>query len=138
MSNVREVTLEWTGDGVHFRGRGTRPPSPAVDIDGDGESGPSPTQQLLLAAGACSAIDVVMILQKMRVGLEDVQVRVTGTRREEHPRRFVSLHLEFRVAGEGADETKAKRAVELSVEKYCSVIHTLAEDVTVTYDVVVV
>lgn len=138
MSNVREVTVRWRGEGLQFEARGTEPASPAIEIDGDGETGPSPMQVLLTAAGSCAAIDVVLILKKMRVDVRDVDVRVQGVRREEEPRRFVSIHLAFRVAGEGVDANRAERAVQLSVEKYCSVLSTVAEDVDVSHDVVVV
>lgn len=138
MSNVREVLLQWRGEGLEFHGHGTIPESPSVEIDSDSGSGPSPSQQLLLAAGSCAAVDVVMILQKMRVDLEKVSVRVRGTRREDYPRRFVAVHLAFEVSGTGLNRSKADRAVQLSVEKYCSVLHTLAGDLDISYDVAVV
>ncbi|MDH4130188.1 MAG: OsmC family peroxiredoxin, partial [Gemmatimonadota bacterium] len=61
-------------------------------------------------------------------------IEVIGTRRDDHPRRFVNLHLVFDLAGDGLDETKARRAIELSLDKYCSVIHSLAPDITVTHE----
>jgi putative redox protein len=89
---------------------------------------------LLLAAASCSGVDVVIILEKMRVALTSFSVDVAGTRREEEPRRYVAIHFTFRLRGAGLDEAKARRAVDLSIEKYCSVIHSLAQDIKITYD----
>jgi len=60
---------------------------------------------------------------------------VKGTRREQQPRRYTALHFVFTIAGDGADEVKARRAIDLSLEKYCSVVASLAPDIRVTYDV---
>jgi putative redox protein len=90
---------------------------------------------LLLAAASCSAADVVVILTKMRVKLKSLRVEVEGTRREEEPRRYTSLHFTFRLTGEQLDVQKAEHAVKLSLDKYCSVVHSLAPDITVAYGI---
>lgn len=135
MGNERAVLLEWQGEGLRFLGRGTEPETPAVAIDGDGGTGPSPMLALLLAAASCSGADVVVMLEKMRVRLERLAVGVRGVRREEHPRRYVRVQFRFRMAGEGLDRAKAERAVSLSLKKYCSVVHSLAPDIEVGYEV---
>ena len=58
-----------------------------------------------------------------------------GTRREELPKRYVAIHLVWHLAGEGLDEIKARHAIELSVEKYCSVMSSLAPDIKMTNEV---
>ena len=63
------------------------------------------------------------------------EVVVQGTRREQQPRRYTALRFHFTIAGAGADENKARRAIDLSLEKYCSVVASLAPDIPVTYDV---
>lgn len=135
MSGERAVRLEWTGDGHRFEGWGTTPATPAVVIDGDGAAGPSPMLALLLAAAACSAADIVTILEKMRVRLTALAVEVRGTRRADAPRRYVTLQFAYRLAGDGLDRPKAERVVTLSLEKYCSVVHTLAPDITITHEI---
>lgn len=90
---------------------------------------------LLLAAGACSGADVVTILARMRVALRELTVEVEGTRRVAEPRRYIAVHFRYRLSGEGLDRTKAERAVTLSLEKYCSVVHSLAPDLDVTHDI---
>jgi putative redox protein len=136
ISNVRVVRLDWLGKGMRFRAVGLEPATPAVEIDGDGKSGPSPMITLLFAAGSCSASDVVSMLEKMRIPLAQVSIEVRGTRREEEPRRYVAVHYRFTISGEGVEQAKAERAVTLSLEKYCSVVHSLAPDIKVTHEVV--
>jgi putative redox protein len=127
---IKRANLTWQQD-LQFVG--AAPETPALTIDGNNAVGPGPMLTLLLAAAACSGSDVVLILQKMRVRLGELRIDVTGVRREEEPRRYVALHLDYRIAGEGLDEGKARRAIDLSLEKYCSVIHSLAPDIAITY-----
>jgi putative redox protein len=109
-----------------------------VVVDGAGAAAVSPVELLLVAAAACSAADVVLILEKQRVALRALEVSVRGTRRAAEPRRYTALHFRYTIAGDGAgaDEAKARRAVELSLEKYCSVVASLAPDIDVAYDLV--
>lgn len=130
--NVREITIRWTGEHIFEGGAPGRPP---IRVDGGGTAGISPVDLLLVAAASCSATDVVTILKKQRVGLGTLEVRVEGTRRETEPRRYTAIHFRFTISGEGADETKARRAIDLSLEKYCSVVASLAPDIRVSYDV---
>ncbi len=133
----RAVRLEWTGTGLRFRGGGLEPPSPPVEIDGESKSGTSPMLALLLAAAGCSGADVVSILKKMRVELQRAEIEVSGQRRAEEPRRYVSIHYRYLLSGIGLDRSKAERAVELSLKKYCSVVHSLAPDIELSYEIVV-
>jgi putative redox protein len=130
-SNLRYARLSWTHDLVF---EGGAPDGPTITIDGDGVGGPSPVVLLLLALAGCTGSDVVSILDKMRVGLTRADIEVTGTRREEYPRRLLAVRLSFRLAGQDLDEAKARRAIDLSLEKYCSVVHSLGRDITITYD----
>ena len=137
MSNRRAVRLEWQGSGMRFSGAGTDPSSPAITIDGDGIEGPSPMLTLLLAAGGCSASDVVLLMEKMQVSLTSLVVEVEGVRREDDPRRYMSIRFRFVASGESITRKKLERAVQLSVGKYCSVVHTLAPDVAVDYELAI-
>jgi putative redox protein len=127
---TKRATLIWQG-GLRFSGGelgGT-----AITIDGDNAAGPGPMLTLLLAAAACSASDVVLILEKMRLSLRELSLEIKGTRREEAPRRYITMHLDYRLSGESIDPEKARRAIDLSLEKYCSVMHSLAPDIAITY-----
>jgi putative redox protein len=132
-SNLRHATIKWTG-GLTFEGG--EPEGPAIRLDGDGVAGPTPVVALLLAAASCSGADVVSILEKSRAGLVTCRIEATGTRREDFPRRFTAIHLVFHLTGTAMDEAKARRAIDLSLEKYCSVIHSLARDIVLTHDLV--
>jgi putative redox protein len=129
-----EVSIRWTEQLQFEGGPAGRPP---VLVDGDSRAATSPVELLLVAAATCSAADVVVILKKQRVRLAGLEVAVRGTRRETEPRRYTAIAFHFTVRGEGADEAKARRAVALSIEKYCSVVASLAPDISVTYDVTV-
>jgi putative redox protein len=129
-----EVTMRWT-EALKFEGGA--PGRPAILVDGDSQAATSPVQLLLLAAATCSAADVVLILQKQRVRLAALDVSVRGTRRETDPKRYTAIAFHFAIRGEGADEAKARRAIDLSLEKYCSVVASLAPDISISYDVTV-
>lgn len=107
----------------------------AITVDGDSEAAVSPVELLLVSAATCTAADVVLILKKMRVDLARVEVAVQGTRRDAEPRRYTAIHFHWTIGGAGADATKARRAIDLSLEKYCSVMASLAPDIAVSYDV---
>jgi len=129
---IKSVTLTWQA-GLQFTGG--PPHGPQTTVDGDNTAAPGPMLTLLLAAASCTGSDVVSILQKMRVQLREFQINVAGVRRDDDPRRYLSIHFDYLVRGEGLDELKVRRAIDLSLEKYCSVIHSLASDIAVTYAV---
>jgi len=131
-ARVAEIHMRWL-EGMRFDGGA--PGRPAILVDGDSVAATSPVELLLLSAATCSAADVVSILEKQRVVLKSLEVAMQGTRREEHPRRFTALRFAFMLAGTGLDETKVRRVIDLSLEKYCSVMASLAPDIRVTYDV---
>jgi putative redox protein len=129
---VAEIAMRWR-DTLVFEGGA--PGKPAIVVDGESATATSPVELLLLAAATCSASDVVLILRKQRVTLRALEIGVQGTRRTEEPRRYTALHFLFTLAGDGVDEAKARRAIDLSLEKYCSVVASLAPDIRLSYDV---
>ena len=114
-----------------------RPGGPTTTIDGAGEAGTGPVDTLLGALAACSAIDVEVFLVKRRTPPERLTVTVTAERRAELPRRVMSVHLEFAIDGAGVEPAHAARAVELAVDRYCSVAASLAADIVIGRHVVV-
>ena len=128
------VSVRWRNQLV-FEGSGTGQPS--IVVDGDTQVATSPVQLLLVACASCTGADIVEILEKMRVVLRTLEIEAEGTRREDYPRRFTAIHFRFRVGGDGVDEAKMRRAVDLSLEKYCSVMASLAPDIRVTSDVTI-
>lgn len=129
-AETKQISLDWDRDLIF---RGGAPGGPPVVVDGDNATAPGPMLTLLVAAASCSGSDVVVILEKMRVVLRQLRIDVRGTRREEEPRRYTAVHFEFTIGGEGLDEAKARRAIDLSLKKYCSVVASLAPDIAITY-----
>lgn len=129
-----EVRLRWRGDGLVFLGG--VPGGPEITLDSDGKAGPSPTQALLLSLAGCMGVDVRMILEKSRVPLESLEVRIEAERVENPPRRFRSVRLTYRLRGpREEDRPKVDRAVQLSRDTYCSVLHTLRPDLALDVQV---
>jgi putative redox protein len=107
-----------------------------VAIDGDGMHGTTPVDLLLEAVRSCTAADVVDILKKGRQELQGMEVEVVAERRDDYPKYVKRLELTFRIRGD-VDEAKAQRAVDLSLEKYCSVFHSLRMDLAVDTRVII-
>ncbi len=100
--------------------------------------GPSPMELVLIGTGGCSAYDVVSILEKGRQQIEDVVVELDADRAETTPAVFTRIHMHFVVKGRNIDPKKVERAIELSVEKYCSASAMMAKtaEVVHSFDVV--
>lgn len=126
---TKRVSLAWQ-ERLIFRGGEVG--GPQTTVDGDNVTAPGPMLTLLLAAASCTGADVVVILEKMRATLHEFRIEASGVRREQEPRRYTALHFEYHIRGDGIDEAKARRAIDLSITKYCSVLHSLAPDITIT------
>lgn len=97
-----------------------------------------PMQMLLAAMGGCSAIDVISILKKQRQDLKDIKVTISGEREKDVvPSLYTEVHAHFKLFG-NIDPEKAQKAVDLSIEKYCSVSKTLEKSARITYSVEVI
>lgn len=102
------------------------------DIGGTNQ-GMRPMQLVLSALGGCSSIDIINILKKQKQPLRDFKVTVTGEREKDAlPALFVEAHLHFKLFGD-LDEEKVRRAIDLGVDKYCSVASTMSHRATITH-----
>lgn len=101
-------------------------------MDGNTQAAPSPMELLLESIGGCSAIDVVLILQKMRAPLTKLEVALTGDRNDTEPKYYKAIVMQFDVWGDGLSTDKLARAINLSIAKYCSVFHSLRKDLQFT------
>ena len=127
MSAPKEAVLRWTGEGLAFSGRVGS--GPTVTIDSDAKAGPSSTDSLLLGIMGCMSIDVLMILRKSRVRVNSLETRAEAERAPDPPKYFTRVYLTFVLDGPSPEErSKVDRAIELSREKYCSVLHSLRRD----------
>lgn len=127
-----EATVKWHDNNTFIGRSGT---GHAVVFDGnkDGSTAPSPMEMVLMAAGACSSVDVVSILKKSRQQVLDCEVKLSAERAETIPKVFTKLHLHFEVTGIDLSEKQVERAVQLSADKYCSVSIMLSGSVAVTH-----
>jgi putative redox protein len=105
------------------------PEGRTVVVDADSKTAPGPVETLLNAIATCSGVDVLDVLSKRRTPVERFVVNVTATRRAEQPRRVERLELEFNIDGAGIALEHAERAIQLSFEKYCTVVSSLAPDI---------
>ncbi len=131
------ITLQRLNDAVHFEAKNddgnTIHLDGSPDIGGEGK-GVRPMQALLMSLAGCSSMDVVSLLKKMRQPLEDMRVEVNGERVDEIPAVFKKIHMQFILKGD-LDEEKARKAIGMSVEKYCSVAKMLDKTAEITWDV---
>jgi putative redox protein len=118
------VDLEWRGE-LRFAGASG---AHHVLLDSAEKAGPSPIQALGLALAGCMAMDVAHILVKGRSTIQSMTVHFTGRRADEPPRRFVDMEARFSLRTDASPD-KVERAIALSREKYCSVWHSMREDI---------
>jgi putative redox protein len=124
------LRITWAG-GQRFDGG--RPGRPTARMDGTGETGPSPVDTLINALAGCSAVDVVEILEKRRAQLETLVIEAHAERADAIPARVVSVRLDFHITGTGIDRPNAERAIELAIQKYCSVRNSLDPAIPVEF-----
>ncbi len=132
----QRVTLRRTDGAYHFVGRNAAGKEVHFDtgpVEGGSGQGAGPMQTVAMALGACSAIDVVNMLRKARQDLAGFDVDVEYERAKDRiPAVFTDLHVHYSLEGD-VDPDKARRAVELSITKYCSVSKMLSETATITF-----
>ena len=131
---MKTVTAAWLARGLVFSGGATG--RTAVTIDGDGNEGPSPMDTLLVALAGCTGSDVVVVLKKKRIDLRALKVEIRGERREQEPRRYTRIDIVYHVQAPGASEQAVRHAIDLSLQKYCSVSHSLNPDIPIGYELV--
>ena len=107
-----------------------------TDTDNGGDDGgPRPKALLMVALGGCTGMDVISILRKMKEDVHSFTVRIEGVSRDEHPMRYERMHVIYAFKGNQLDPEKVKKAVDLSVTKYCGVIATLKDSVELSFDI---
>ena len=124
--------VKWI-EGMTFLGVDDNGRAALMTSGGDGP-GVSPMQMLLLGLGGCSMVDILLILQKQRQRVADVEVEVRGVRGQEAPRPWETIDLHYIVTGQCLEEAKVARAINLSLEKYCGVHGTLSGVANIRHD----
>jgi putative redox protein len=118
------ATLTWQGD-LRFH---AATPLASIILDSDSSAGPSPPEAVAIALAGCMAIDVADIVIKGRHPLKGMAATIIGHRRDDPPRHFVSFTLHFALTG-AVPSHAVERAIQLSRDKYCSVWHSLRQDI---------
>ena len=118
-----KATVRWVS-GKQFVGTDSRGHS-VVLSGSDAQGGVSPSEMLLVALAACTAYDVVEIMEKKRTPLTSLDIIIDGERDEAPPWPYRRIHVNYRVAGAGVNEKAVSQAIRLSEEKYCSVAATV-------------
>ncbi|HBO83998.1 MAG TPA: osmotically inducible protein OsmC [Deltaproteobacteria bacterium] len=123
-------------DGLQFVGEAES--GHAIVMDGDAgvggrNTGLRPTELLLIGLGGCSGMDIVSTLKKKKQEINGVEIKVKGENAENYPKKFTDIDIEFIVRGRNVSEAAVKRAVELSMGKYCSVKATVEGSAKVTW-----
>ncbi|HYG37096.1 MAG TPA: OsmC family protein [Cytophagales bacterium] len=134
--NKMKVEINRLNDAYHFEAineQGSKIQMDASPEIGGQNLGFRPMQLLLAGLGGCSSIDVVNILKKQKQDIKDVRVTVDGEREKDViPSLFTDIHVHFHLSGK-LDEEKVKKAIDLSVTKYCSVLKTLEKTARITH-----
>ena len=139
---MAQIALKWTGEDSHlFVGRDSRGGTvvagtwPKAEEQGGVDwRGAKPSDLLVISLAACSAYDVVEILQKQRQGLTSLYVTADAEQAPEPPWAFTHIHLHYVATGRDLDPAKIERAIKLSQEKYCSVAATIRGVTEITFD----
>jgi putative redox protein len=121
------VELIWTHDLI-LEGRSGEA---SILLDSAGKAGPSPVQTLGFALAACMGMDVVYMLKKGRHDLRGLKISLVAERAADDPHRFTAVAIDFAVTGP-VPRDQVQRAIDLSHEKYCSVWHSLRQDIPFT------
>ncbi len=131
-----EVQITWVQN-EQFVATDSTNHSIVLSTAGDG-TGSKPSDLLLIAVGACSAVDVVSILVKKRQKFGGLQIKVCGEQDPEPPWTFRRVHIEYTVRGQGISDKAVQQAIELSEHKYCSVAATVrgVAEVTSSFKIV--
>ncbi|WP_046574711.1 OsmC family protein [Spirosoma radiotolerans] len=130
------VELVRVDNAFHFEALGTsgvaQHMDAATDIGGH-NAGARPMEMLLMGLAGCSAIDVVLILQKQKQVIDDFRMKVDGLREKDAtPSPFKKIHITYLLKGQ-LDEVKVKRAIDLSMDKYCSATAQFRPSTDITY-----
>jgi len=126
---MQTSTVQWIGKQQFVA---VSPSGHAIALDSEHLTAPTPMELLLMALGACTATDIVIILEKKRQKLHALEVLCSGERAPDPPRIYTKLDILFRLRGQ-LDDAAVKHAIQLSEEKYCSVSATLKKTASLTW-----
>lgn len=124
-----KTSTRWKHDRVFESSQGEN----KVILDGDKKDGIGPKALLLSGLAGCSGVDIIDILLKQRVGFSDLNIEVEAEQTEEHPKVFKDIFITFSIRTDAANEAKVKKAIDLSLQKYCGVSAMLKKNSSIHY-----
>lgn len=131
-----KINLKWT-DGIAFDAdvAGFK-----IQIDSDPEfggqnKGPKPKPLMMVALAGCTGMDIVSLLNKMRVGFDSLNIVVEGELTEEHPKHFSKMKVVYEITGKNIDQKKVEKAVVMSKDKYCGVSYSYKQAMEIEYEI---
>ncbi len=130
-----KIELQRVNNAFHFEAKNENKKTINIDASptiGGNDNGFRPMELLLAGLGGCSGIDILHILKKQKIEVEDFVIKIEDSRKNEQPAIFETIKVLFEVKGD-VDEAKLKRAINLSMEKYCSVTRILEKSATIEY-----
>jgi len=133
----QEISISWK-DGMAFEANidGHKILLDAGEKVGGRNLGPRPTHLMLVALAGCTGMDVVSLLTKMKVGLDNFDVKVEGTQSEEQPVHYTGMHIIYEFWGNELPNDQLEKTINLSLERYCGVYAVYKEIMPVTYSIV--
>ena len=138
---MNEITVKWVS-GMQFIGMDKYGHSVVIDSDnehGGENTGFRPMELLLIALGACTGMDVVNILKRMKKDVRSLVIKVQGERAEEYPKYYKHIEIIYEITGIGLDRDSVEKAIKLSEEKYCSASANLRDkksEIKTTYKII--
>lgn len=130
-----QAKVKWV-DGLQFVGESGTGHAIVMDADldvGGSNTGMRPMEMLLVSLGGCSGMDVASILTKKKQNVTDISINIKGQKADTYPKKFTDIEIEFIISGKNLSEEDVKKAIDLSMEKYCSVKATLEGVAKINY-----
>jgi len=134
--DIHQVNTKWAGK-MHFESSAN---DHIIHLDklpahGGEDKGPRPKQLMLSAIAGCTGMEIISVLEKMRLKIDGLEIDVTGELTDGQPKMYKSVHIIFKVKSLIPDKVKVERAINLSVEKYCGVVAMFRQFARVTSEI---
>ena len=132
------IDLKWL-DGMSFEADVA---GHKIIMDSDPEfggqnKGPKPKPFMMVSLAGCTGMDIVSLLNKMRVAFDSLDIRVVGDLSEEHPKKFEKMKIIYELTGQSIDRSKVEKAVALSQEKYCGVSASYRASIELSHEIII-
>ena len=130
------INVKWT-NGMSFEAdvAGFKIPLDADPEFGGQGKGPKPKPLMMVALAGCTGMDMVSMMNKMRVDYDSLNIKIEGDLTEEHPKHFTKMKIIYEISGKDVDLNKVEKAVQMSQDKYCGVSHSYKQVMEVDYEI---